>query len=101
MTKKRLFFVSITILAILLLAGCAAGTNPTVDVLDADGNSSGFWSGLWHGIISPVTFIISLFTDNVNVYEVYNSGNWYDFGFMFGVSLIFGGSARAVKRKSK
>ena len=70
-------------------------------MLDADGNSAGFWSGLWPGVISPVTFIISLFSDNVNVYDVYNSGNWYDFGFMFGVSLIFGGGARGVKRKSK
>ncbi len=99
--KKRLFFVSIAILAMLLLAGCAAGTNPTVGVLDADGKSAGFWLGLWHGVISCVTFIISLFSDNVNVYEVYNSGNWYDFGFMLGVSIIFGGSGRAVKRKSK
>ncbi len=101
MTKKRLFFMFIAMLAVLLLAGCAAGTNPTVDVLDADGKSAGFWSGLWHGVISPVTFIISLFSDNVNIYEVYNSGNWYNFGFMFGVSLIFGGSGRAAKRKSK
>ncbi len=101
MTKKRLFFVSIIILAILLLTGCAAGTNPTVDVLDADGKSAGFWLGLWHGLISCVTFIISLFSDNVNVYEVHNSGNWYDFGFMLGVSIIFGGGARGVKRKSK
>ncbi len=101
MTKKRLFIVSILILAVLLLAGCAAGTNPTVGVPDTAGESVGFWSGLWHGIISPVTFFISLFSDNVNIYEVYNSGNWYDFGFMFGVSLIFGGTARGVKRKSK
>ena len=101
MTKKRLFFVSIAILAMLLLAGCTAGTSPTVDVLDADGKSAGFWLGLWHGVISMVTFIISLFSDNVNVYEVHNSGNWYDFGFMFGVSLIFGGGARGAKRKSK
>ncbi len=101
MTKKRLLLVSIAILAVLLLAGCAAGTNPTVDVLDADGKSAGFWSGLWHGLISCVTFVISLFSDNVNVYEVYNSGNWYDFGFIFGVSIIFGGGARAAKRKSK
>ena len=101
MTKKRLFFVFIAILAMLLLVGCAAGTNPTVDVLDTAGKSAGFWSGLWHGVISPVTFMISLFSDNVNVYEVYNSGNWYDFGFLFGVSIIFGGGARATKRKSK
>ena len=86
MKKKRLLVLSLMILAILILAGCAAGTNPTVDVLDVDGKSSGFWSGLWHGIISPVTFIISLFSDNVNVYEVYNSGNWYDFGFILGIA---------------
>jgi len=56
---------------------------------------------LWHGLISCVTFVISLFSDNVNVYEVHNSGNWYDFGFMLGVSIIFGGGGRAAKRKSK
>ena len=101
MTKKSLLLVFVAILAMLLLAGCAAGTNPTVDIPDVDGKSAGFWSGLWHGVISSITFIISLFSDNVNIYEVYNSGNWYDFGFMFGVSLIFGGGARAAKRKSK
>jgi len=99
--KKRLFILSIVMLAVLLLAGCAAGINPTVDVLDADGKSAGFWSGLWHGLISPVTFIISLFSDNVNVYNVYNSGNWYDFGFILGVCTIFGGGARGSKRKSR
>ncbi len=99
--KKRLFFVFLIMLAMLLLVGCAAGTNPTVDVPDADGNSAGFWLGLWHGIISPVTFIISLFSDNVNVYEVFNSGNWYDFGFMFGVCMVFSGGAYGTKRKSK
>jgi hypothetical protein len=101
MTKKRLFLVFIAVLALLLLAGCAAGINPTVDIPDVDGKSAGFWSGLWHGVISPVTFIISLFSDNVNIYEVYNSGNWYDFGFMFGVSIIFGGGARGARWKSK
>ena len=101
MTKKRLLLVFIAILAMFLLAGCAAGTNPTVDIPDVDGKSAGFWSGLWHGVISPITFIISLFSDNVNIYEVYNSGNWYDFGFMFGISIIFSGGARASKRKSK
>ncbi len=101
MTKKCLLLVSIAILAMLLLAGCAAGTNPTVDIPDVDGKSAGFWSGLWHGVISPITFIISLFSDNVNIYEVYNSGNWYDFGFMLGVCIIFGGGARGTKRKSK
>ncbi|MFC1962724.1 hypothetical protein ACFLWB_01830 [Chloroflexota bacterium] len=101
MTKKSLLLVSIAILAVLLLAGCVASTNPTIDIPDADGNSAGFWLGLLHGVISPITFIISLFSDNVNVYEVYNSGNWYDVGFMLGVSIIFGGGGRGAKRRSK
>ena len=100
MKKKRLFLVFIAILALLLLAGCAAGVNPTIDVPDVDGKSAGFWPGLWHGLISWITFIISLFSDNVNVYEVHNSGNWYDFGFMLGICIIFGGGAKGASRKS-
>ena len=45
--------------------------------------------GLWHGIITPVTFVISLFNENVNIYEVHNNGNWYNFGFVFGLSIVF------------
>ena len=99
--NKRLLVVSMAILVMLLLVGCTAGPNPTVDMHDTDGTSAGFWSGLWHGVISPVTFIISLFSDNVNIYEVHNSGNWYDFGFMLGICIIFGGGASGAKRKSK
>ena len=99
--KKRLLFVFLAILAMLLLAGCVAGPNPGVGVVDAAGKTYGFWSGLWHGIISPVTFFISLFTTNVNIYEIHNSGNWYDFGFMLGICIIFGGGAAGAKRKRK
>ena len=31
---------------------------------------AGFWSGLWHGIIIGLTFIISLFVDDVRIYEL-------------------------------
>jgi hypothetical protein len=47
--------------------------------------------GLWHGFIAPITFFISLFSDNVNIYEVHNSGNWYDFGFVVGAGLLLSG----------
>ena len=101
MKKKSLLLVVLLCLGILFLTGCAAGINPAVDMPDVDGTTAGFWSGLWHGIIAPVTFIISLFTDNVNVYEVFNTGNWYDFGFIMGVSIIFGGCIGGAKRKKK
>lgn len=63
------------------------------------GDVAGFWSGLWHGVISPITFIISLFSDNVNICEIHNNGGWYNFGFLFGASIIFGGGAKGASSK--
>ena len=46
---------------------------------------AGFWAGLWHGIIAPLLFWVSLLTRDVRVYETNNKGRWYDFGFLLGV----------------
>ncbi|MFI2703761.1 hypothetical protein [Cellulosimicrobium composti] len=70
---------------ILLLGACAAGPNP-----DQNPAGYGFWWGLWHGVILPVSFIVSLFTDTVSIYEVDNDGNWYDVGFVLGIALFSG-----------
>ncbi|RJP80151.1 MAG: hypothetical protein C4524_03655 [Candidatus Zixiibacteriota bacterium] len=75
----------------LLLAGCAAGPNPHAGTPGPEGEVAGFWLGLWHGIIVPVTFVISLFNDNVNLYEVHNNGGWYNFGFVIGAVILAGG----------
>ena len=83
---------------VLLLAGCAAGANPAVGTPAEGGDVAGFWLGLWHGLISPVTFVISLFTADVNIYEVHNDGNWYDFGFVLGAGILFGGGFFGVLR---
>lgn len=52
---------------------------------------AGFWAGFWHGIISPITFIVGLFTDDVKFYETNNNGKLYDFGFLLGVGAFTGG----------
>jgi hypothetical protein len=52
---------------------------------------AGFWAGFWHGLILPITFIISIFTPNVRVYETNNKGVLYDLGFVIGISASFGG----------
>lgn len=59
-------------------------------------NRAGFWAGLWHGLISPITFIVSLFTPAVRIYEINNRGRWYDFGFILGISCAFGGGGSRV-----
>ena len=83
----------LVIFALFLLTSCAPGN------LRFDADPAGFWFGLWHGFISLVTFIISLFNDNVAIYEANNSGGWYDFGFILGVSIFFGGSSKSTCRR--
>ncbi len=92
-STRRLGLMLALVLMALLLASCAAGLNPEVGMEGPEGGPAGFWLGLWHGIIAPITFIISLFTDTVNFYEVYNNGNWYDFGFVLGAGILFGGGS--------
>jgi hypothetical protein len=65
-----------------------AGPNSKYGVAGA--KPAGFLGGLWHGLISPLAFIISLFNKNVRMYEIHNNGGWYDFGFCIGAGIIFG-----------
>jgi len=85
------------LLALILLAGCAAKPNPMAHKPASDGNLAGFWLGLWHGMICPITFIISLFSDSVHFYEVHNNGGWYNFGFVLGASILSGGGKSQAK----
>lgn len=86
---------------LLVLASCAPGINPEVGSAAESGRVAGFWLGLWHGIIAPVTFVVSLFTDTVNLYEVHNNGNWYDFGFVLGAGILFGGGKAGARGRRR
>jgi len=52
---------------------------------------AGFWSGIWHGWIAPISLIWGLFEPSVRIYETHNSGWWYDFGYYIAVISGFGG----------
>jgi hypothetical protein len=67
----------------------APGTNPAVNTADAHGRISGILLGIWHGVISPVTLVISFFNKGVQMYEVHNDGNQYNLGFLIGVAIVF------------
>lgn len=83
-------------LLVALTCACAAG-----DPRFAGETPAGFWAGLWHGIIAPITFIIGLFADGVEIYERNNTGGWYDFGFLLGVGCLSGGGGTKMRRKRK
>ena len=89
MRRARLLVLLLAVL--VLVAACTAGINPEIGNAPPDGDVAGFFMGLWHGFIAPITFFISLFSDNVTIYEVHNNGNWYDFGFVLGAGLLFSG----------
>jgi hypothetical protein len=93
---KRMLLVLLFVA--FLLAGCTAGPNSQESVAGKGGELAGFWLGLWQGIISPITFVISLFRDSVSIYEIHNNGNWYDFGFVLGAGILFGGGAAGARR---
>lgn len=90
---KSSIVLACLVILVLVLASCAPGPNELAGTPDAKGTVAGFWYGLWHGIISPVTFIISLFNKAVQLYDAHNNGGWYNFGFILGLSIVFSGSA--------
>lgn len=67
----------------------APGPNPLVNKADSNKRVADIWMGVWHGVISPITLIISFSDPNVQMYEVHNDGSEYNFGFLVGVALLF------------
>ncbi|HSL42932.1 MAG TPA: hypothetical protein VK897_05835 [Anaerolineales bacterium] len=66
----------------------APGPNPMVNQPDGAGLVARAGAGLWHGIIAPVTLVISFFNSEVHMYEVHNAGSEYDLGFLLGITLV-------------
>ena len=94
--KSRSFINHLIIVVITLaFTACAPGNEKFTTEL------AGFWMGLWHGFISFFTFIISLFNDNVTIYELNNSGKLYNLGFILGIAIFYGGSSKSSCGKKK
>ena len=74
------------------MANALAVAGPNSKYQVAGSKPAGFWAGVWHGLICPITFLVSLFVDGVRIYEHNNRGRLYYFGFVLGASAAFGGS---------
>jgi hypothetical protein len=84
------------ILLLLLFSSCAEVANIEDCVTD---EPYGFFFGVWHGVIAPVSFVLSVFFDDIAMYAVNNTGGWYDFGFVLGAGILFGGGGKASKSR--
>ncbi len=93
---KRMPLVRIGALVALALALAACVPTEAASAINPAG--PGFLLGVWHGFIFPVTFLLSLFVDDIAVYAVPNNGTWYDAGYFIGI-VFLGVGARSSKRR--
>jgi hypothetical protein len=69
----------------------APGPNPEMNRPGSGGHVAGILLGVWHGIISPITLILSYLNHSVQMYEVHNDGAPYNLGFFLGIAILVGG----------
>ena len=88
-----------TLLLIVLIT--AAGCMPGDGEHTADQPAGFFW-GVWHGWIAPISLIWGLlFNPDIRLYEPQNSGWAYDFGFYIAIISGFGGISFSRSRRNK
>lgn len=94
--KKQLMLVCLTSLLMILLSGCVPG-----DGSYTDENRAGFFWGIWHGWLAPVSLIMGIFNNQLRVYETLNTGWWYDLGFYMAIISGFGSLSFFRKKETK
>ncbi len=96
MNKKAVLGLALLlIVAAVLLAGCAPGVHRFAG---EEPDTAGFFWGIWHGWIAPVSLVWSVFNSSVSIYEAQNTGFGYDFGFYIAVIGGFGGISFTRKK---
>ena len=93
MSEKAIYSIIIMFTSVLI-TGCADVTPIKECIIDTP---YGFWGGLWHGVVSPISFIGSLLDDDIAMYAVNNNGGWYDLGFVLGCRILFGSTVSVNK----
>jgi hypothetical protein len=92
------------ILILVLLLSTSAlfvGCTPGGGRFDANSPAGFFW-GIWHGWIAPVSLLIGLFDNTTRIYESNNTGWFYDLGYYVAIIGGFGGlslTRNKLKRK--
>lgn len=92
---KIIFFI-FAVISVLFITSCVPGGG--ANSLD---DPAGFFTGIWHGWIAPISLIMALFNPEIRIYEIQNTGWWYDFGFYMAIISGFGGLSFFRKKKDE
>ena len=83
---RKTLLLGVLVVTVLVVTGCGmAEPNPFGP------GEAGFWDGLWHGLISIPLLVYKFATSRsgeVAIYEVHNSGAWYDLGFVLALFCV-------------
>lgn len=96
MRAKHGLLILLLFLTAIALTGCVPGDGHN----NAESPAGFFW-GIWHGWIAPISLIIGIFKPDITIYEVHNTGWWYDLGFYIAIISGFGGLSLTRRKKSK
>lgn len=87
----------------LILTGCASHYAP-----DSIDDPYGFFSGIWHGFVFPLSLVTNIFSWFMSLFDIYvfrdiqiigrpNTGFFYYVGFILGLSGSGGGAGTATR----
>jgi hypothetical protein len=93
MKRSNITFIILVGMIAVIMTSCVPGGGEFQKE-----NPAGFFSGIWHGWIAPVSLIIGFFNPQIRIYEINNSGFWYDFGFYIAIISGFGGLSLTRKK---
>ena len=85
--SARTYTVAAAVIAVALVSSACLPGGQSMD----SHRPAGFFFGIWHGWIAPLSLIVGIFEPGVRIYEVDNTGLAYDFGFYIAVIGGFGG----------
>lgn len=93
--KRNMIRIILLVVISTLLLGCFAGTK------DLSDKPAGFFLGIWHGWIAPLSLILEIFNSDIRIYEVNNRGFLYDLGFYISIIAGFGGLSLFRRKKNR
>ncbi len=84
--KKIFILKSLGLICLLfVLTACIPG-----DGTHSVEKKAGFFWGYWHGLIAPISLILSYFKQHLSIYEIHNNGFWYNLAYYIAILSGFG-----------
>ena len=92
---KKIVLGVLCLFLLLVFTGCMPGDGKATSE-----HPAGFFAGIWHGWLAPVSLVVRLIKPEIRIYEIFNTGWWYDFGYYIAVISGLGGlSMRRARRR--